>query len=687
MHFLYVANQRQQFKRAMKEGYVESQIISVLFLGSRGSGKTSARQVIIEDDPTSEHQSTSSQLSVETALVDSTGLIWQKIGPEEMKRLVAVAIKAYTMGIKNVKISHPLLPTSRAAQDPQSPSLVDGSLTDDSPMEDTFAVTLSKEAHMPAQTFQEDSYPAEEASLPEIESVPLESTTGDDIVRLMDQASGYELVVQMNWVRFREQVLDLEFPPVFSRHSSVCIFVVSLSETLDQHPMVDDQGTLAAHTNEEMLKQHIMTVHSQGKPSPKVLIIGSHKDKEKECKETLEAKNKRLLELLLPDFSNVLMYYNRDLKELIFPMNATSPEEEYKVADKIRVEIMQNCTPQPNKIPLRCYILELALREIAVARGRDVLGRGECFAVVRQLHFDEKNFQNALQYLNEQNIIFYYHDTLPHIVFYNPQVLFDKVMELVQLKCRLMEGHSSLTIPGTDAQFKQLKNQGLVTKAMLESFSKHYIPGLFTATELIVLFKALLVLTNYSDSTYFMPFLLGDLNHEEVAKYRVDSSSPASPLLLHFPHGLRNGTFCSLIIFLMSPENCFPHPWKIQFHTPTCLFRNCVRLTVPDYPGSITLINSLTFLEVHLNPSTYLPKLCPIVQEVLLTGLKKADSILRYSDSKPQLSFICPCQKENIHPAILSVDHNTLICSRDSEIHHGLGKTEMIWLGEKYGKS
>ena len=506
-----------------------------------------------------------------------------------------------------------------------------------------------------------------------IESV---STTEDDIVRLMEQTSGSELVVEMNWVRFREQVLDLDFPPVFSRHSSVCIFVLNLSETLDQHPMVDDKGTFATHTNEEILKQHIMTVHSQGKPPPKILIIGTHKDKENECKETLEDKNKRLLELLLPDFSDVLMYYNRDLKELIFPMNAKSPEENDNVADKIRMEIIQKCTPQPSKIPLRCYILELALREIAVARGRDVLSREECFAVAHRLHFDEKTFQNALKYLNEQSIIFYYHEILPDIVFYNPQVLFGKVMELVQLK--LKEGH----IPSeTEMHFQ---DQGLITKSVLESFNKHYIPGLFTVTELIKLFKALLVLTNYNDSTYFMPFLLGELNCNEMAKYRIDSSSSAAPFLLHFPHGLQNGTFCSLITFLMSPENCFPRPWKVQILTPTCLFRNCVRFTVPEYPGFITLIDSLTFIEVHLNvPPTHLQMLCPVVREVLLTGLKKADTVLRCSDSKPQLGFICPCQKGNIHPATLTDDQSTLICSRDSGIHLELEKNEILWFGEK----
>ena len=667
----------------MKEGYVDAQIINVLFLGTRGSGKTSARQVIIGDAPTNEHQSSSSQVSVETALVDSTNFMWQRIGPEEMKRLVAVAIEVYTRaGIKMVKVA----PKSMYL----SPTEAEASPTETYPTETEIPLMSSMHIRAPTiatpsevltvQSPPEHSSPSIGDASPQMAGIETVPSTEDDIVRLMEGTSGSELVVQMNWVRFKEQVLDLEFPPVFSRNCSVCIYVINLSETLDQHPMVDDQGTLAAHSNEEILKQHIMTVYSQGKPPPKILIIGTYKDKMNECKETLEAKNERLLELLLPAFSDVLMYYNRDLKELIFPMNATSP---YKVADKIRMEIMQNCTPQPNKIPLSCYVLELALRELVVkAHGRDVLSKEECFNVACQLHFDKKLFEYVLKYLDEQGIIFYYRHILPNIVFCNPHVLINIVIELVQLKCRIGEGFGSLTSLGTEVQFKQFRDQGLLTKAMLESFSKHYVPGLFTATELIKLFKALLVMTNYSDSTYVMPCLLRDIGYEEVAKYRVDSASPVSPLLLHSPHGPRNGTFCSLITFLLSSENHFPHPWTVRKYS-MWLFRNCVRFIIPSYPCSITLINSLTFLEVHISvPSTHLPKLCPVVREAILTGLKKADIVLGYSDSKPELAFICPCQKGGIHPAIPNVDKETFSCSRQTEMTMRLGKHYMVWLQE-----
>ena len=88
----------------------------------------------------------------------------------------------------------------------------------------------------------------------------------------------------------------------------------------------------------------------------KLVFIGTFKDRECECLETREIKNKRLVELLLPAFQNEVVYYQVDRKELIFPLNARFPgEEEQRIAEEIQKLIITNCCPKPVDIPLRWY--------------------------------------------------------------------------------------------------------------------------------------------------------------------------------------------------------------------------------------------------------------------------------------------------------------------------------------------
>ena len=57
----------------------------------------------------------------------------------------------------------------------------------------------------------------------------------------------------------------------------------------------------------------------------------------------------------------------------------------------------------------------------------------ECLEVAHGLHLDESTVEAALIYLDELSLIFYYPEILPNLVFTNPQVLLDKVSELVKV--------------------------------------------------------------------------------------------------------------------------------------------------------------------------------------------------------------------------------------------------------------
>ena len=50
---------------------------------------------------------------------------------------------------------------------------------------------------------------------------------------------------------------------------------------------------------------------------------------------------------------------------------------------------------------------------------------------IEKLHFEEDFLDAAIQYLDELSVIFYHCNILPDLVFADPQVLLDKVTELV----------------------------------------------------------------------------------------------------------------------------------------------------------------------------------------------------------------------------------------------------------------
>jgi len=196
--------------------------------------------------------------------------------------------------------------------------------------------------------------------------------------------------------------------------------VFRLSEQLDAYPTVeyyDETGNRVgvAHssplTNEQMFKmtaRSLQTSPTDGKP-PKVIVVGTHKDKEDErLHGTRKEKNEKLYSILHPAMPDELVYHGESLKELIFPMNAKEPgEEEKRIAAILREEI-EKCSREV-VIPIWWYILEMILRLLAKTTNRRVLSRQECLEVARTLGFSEEDFDAAIKYMDELNIILYYH--------------------------------------------------------------------------------------------------------------------------------------------------------------------------------------------------------------------------------------------------------------------------------------
>ena len=707
----------------MKHGHVKSCNTAALFVGAAGSGKTCSKHVIMNEEPPEVRVSTPiAERPVKVMKIRTVeGVHWHRLSPADQKEILAnimaliaaegetsaqasparSSLKTRLKALLRLRHGRSHSGWSLKRTKHASPSKVKVNVASHG-SSTTLDSDETGDTSTPKQSSTSDS--GKPVGVAAVKALLESSATESELARMIELSSGTKEQLEVNLVHITDsggQPQFHEILPVFLRRASIYIFVTKLSESLDERPLVmyyDSNGNLiskpfpATHTNMQIFRHCIRTLQShrsqRGGKAPYIMIIGTHQDLEHLCSETREAKNHRLAEVLLPEFQDEVIYFNLANMELIFPLNAKSPgNEEWEIAEEIRKIVMLKCAAEPDDIPLRWYCLELKLQEIAQALGRAVMSKEECFAVALRLHFDSESFDAALEYLDGLNIIFYYSNTLPDVVFTDPQVLLDKVTELVKLSYKLKGEDVVSKIMAKSGEYRKFQDHALVTSDFLASdeFGKHYVFNLFTPLELVKLFRALLIFADFSDTEYFMPCLLETIDSEEVAKHRVNTSADTVPLVLHFPHGgPLLGMFCSLVVYLLSAANHFPSPWKLvvdDLGTPKCLYRNCVRFKIPRYPGFVTLVDSFVFFEVHVDSSgRFCQQICSIVQQAMFAGLKKAASNLHYSNSQPELAFLCPCSREKLHPATLSADGSCWICTLDSGTYKDIDERQQMWL-------
>ena len=679
-----------------------------MLFGCAGSGKTCTMHVILDEDPPDEYTSTPLAVRpVKIYRVDMTPSQWKKLSRKEQDLVIAKACYSE----EAVDLSQIPVELHEAPQIQQPPSETSGLIPHDKEVKGPASTQpMSSGATHTSSTFSQG---IEVLSKGEVAPVLPSLETYNDLLSRMEDCLADGAVVEIKRVQVSDcggQPQFHEILPIFLRGTSLYIFVFKLNEELGARPVIkyhlDGKAICkpyeCSETYEQILEHCLRVVRSQkaadekSKP-PRIMIIGTHKDKEHECKtETREMKNKRLAELLLPEFKKEVVYYQqRPSKQLVYALNAKHPgKEEESTADKIRKLVSDECTAEGVEIPLQWHALEGVLEDLANGFKRDVLSKEECFAAAQSLHFeDESALDAALNYLDQLNLIFYYPDVLPGVVFASAQVLLDKVTELVVAAHELLDGLTATTMSKMqDEKWQRFCDHALVSAELLaqEEFQKHYKAGLFDHHNLMLLFKKLLIFAVFNETEVFVPALLRKLTKEELHELR-HTYSCTTPLVLTFPKcgGPLLGVFCATIVGLLSPDNVYPYPWKLDMDDndiiPMCLYRNCVRFNIPNHPGSVTLIDSFEQIEVHVSEAALkagkegYPKL---IKHAVIESIRKATFALHYNYNKPEICFGCPCgARSDFHLAKLG-ENLLWICSKDKEKFGNLAPLQLAWLEE-----
>ena len=582
------------------------------------------------------------------------------------------------------------------------------------------------------------------------------------------EASSHPLTEQLLrslWVYFSDcggQPQYHELLPLFVRHISSALCVTRLTDKLDEIQAVEyyDEGKrvgvpqeaqLSAKDTIQCLVNTIQSYSTQDKP-PSIIMVGTHLDQlEERMKqlslseaspepssgaaaqssaqplssegiETLEDKNRQLLEMLEPEFSDQLVYSSRDMKQLLFALNALGRgQREKAVAHNMRCAV-EKSPARKVKVPIWWYVLELLLQELAKELGRGVLSRAECLQMARLLNIREESFDAALVYFDELNVIKYSPKVLPNVVFVDSQIPLDKVSELVYHSYLLRQpvvvaeaGEPSPDTPVTRG-WKHFRDHGVVSDDILEHFPRHYVGGIFSKDELSKFLMNLLVFAEIpppywvkdthskKQKYYVMLSLLLTLPEAELEKYRV-SSPVAATLLVRFPGGSRRaGVFCCFTNHLI--RHC---GWDLLLKSKQPLYRNCVSLQLfTSPPCTITLIDSNTYIEVHVDVTAPVPRSeyaghFPIIRQAILNGIRAACSRLNYKTTKPELAFLCPHtspsppspsspssadqpQEVKRHTATITKDKKYWCCDLQPRLSGLLDERHSIWFGQPLGK-
>ena len=683
----------------MKRGHIELDIDKVVMFGIAGSGKTCALAVMLGDDPPDVTCSTPlMKRPVEVLFMDvDKKLHWKIKTLQEVNESIAEIIRSRMPKQAAEALVSSASPASPSQEPPHSTSDQSFQPTP----EETTTTTSEAAREIPTLPKKKPTGTVQSAAEESLDSVLQSTDMDEEFVSLINNSPpSSEPILRLRQIL----VLDSggqphfhELIPVFLNGASDFVYVFKVHESLDMRSMIRyfKEGKLvfqflASQTNEETLKQCTramtsLTAKNKDIPLPRLLFLATHPDMvaEGELPGKLEALHKRLKEILLPQFKDQIVYCNEKGKEFIFTMNAAKPvKKDHECAEAIRRCLSKEREGRKGvMVPLRWYALYQKLLQVVEGLGKKVLPREQCGLVAESMEIDEQSCEEALQFFNRLNMLFYFPDILPNLVFMDPQMLLDKVTELVEESYRMSQEKEDQPLCPIQREDEEMKfhEYGQVTEKFLSKFDSHYEKPLFTPKELITLLRGLLVFADLSEDVYFMPCLLQVKTPEVVAQYQVSGEKALS---LHFPDsGPLLGMFCSTVAYLLSSENAHPCPWEVvqdEAGTPECLNRNVIQFTIPNVMGTVSLIDQFTHFEIHIHT---LPKkavqLWKVAHDAVFAGLKKAGKTLGYTNNTPVPAIVCPAHLATPHPA--TVKEGGWTCSKMAHIFGSISEDTIPW--------
>ena len=284
--------------------------------------------------------------------------------------------------------------------------------------------------------------------------------------KLAEQVEPSSELFDVDWMHLTDsggQPQFLDVLPLLYRNESLHIVVTRLDEGLDDKPKVrfynkgedvytlPDQLTL---TNREFIERACQIAEAQamsGKFVPKVMVIGTHKDKLGiDCEARLKEINKELMKLH-QKYNRVLIRKSKD--EVIFAVNAMAPvgKERQQYTEELQDCILKAVekTGEVIDVPLKWLAFHLDLDKTG-----GIVRKSECYKTGEILGMGKSDVDEALKYFDKVGLLLHYPDDVPDLIFTKMDSLISRLSRLII---------ASFITPGScvTAPYDRLREKGL----------------------------------------------------------------------------------------------------------------------------------------------------------------------------------------------------------------------------------
>ena len=352
------------------------------------------------------------------------------------------------------------------------------------------------------------------------------------------------------------------------------------------------------------------------------------------------------------------MYKDGKAKRILFPVDNISAEDaDFQVIRQtINSKIVQSRRFQI-KYPVSYLLFCLELRN----ENKDVLTREECAVIAAKFEIKgEEEVTKMLLFLHHRIGIIRYYDIegLRHLVIKEPQVLFNKLTELIVK-----------TFPSSPALLPNDLDRGIVEAAVLDQILS--VDCQMTTKDFLCLLVHLRIITSFTDDGTLKYFIPAVLNHLQDS-VEVEKKSKISTLAIDFEHHhCPKGLFGTIVCHFMSQEISKNQGLDMTFSLlKDSIFKDQVCWKVyksREIQGTVSLKMNLSHIEVTFCPDEnenfkLMAPVCNNLRLILREVIHQSLEHLRYNPDKvaPVESFKCNCGK--LHPVEIKKNKVTIKC-------------------------
>ena len=445
---------------------------------------------------------------------------------------------------------------------------------------------------------------------------------------------------------------------------------------------------VSSFTVKEMLLQSLAsiactsshTVQGSGKEEPiktKVVLVGTHKDLASE--EQIQAVQKELKDMLEnTDFYRQKVVEFATIDEPAITVDNLNPEGQD--IQKVR-DIIQRIANDPAfqiAVPYPSLILSLMLRRLT----DPVITYQQCQSIAAQCGItSRKHLNEALTFLHTKLGVVRYFKKIPElreIVIRDPQILFDKVSNLISNTFTFDRAH-----PSTIEKFQR---EGFFSLQEIERLTAGS-NELLTTPKLLTLLEHLHIIAPIQDDSgrvaeYFMPCVL---SHATPGPTDAPVDKTIPPLLVTFQCGYcPKGIFSALVAYLLSKGTVSGTAWRLK---KDGMARDQVTFHAGVDRNIVAVRTHITHLNVTVEPKCIheprnVQNVCSNIRESIQHAIQTVSRTLHYScDSSFSFAFNCyhpGCTRSKTHVAIRHEDSPFVsVCCKTGSVerlqpHHAL---------------